>query len=100
VEPQIRYSAAKATITSVFFGAAMRDDNVAFDTQSNRATLKRSGGTRACCRTASIFRPWTNGAKEVRWQYARALYGLRLKRNRYSSNRIMAPTIDMIQPAT
>jgi len=27
-------------------------------------------------------------------------YAPRLKRNRYSSNRIMAPTTDMIQPAT
>src|SRR5438128_7112447 len=31
------YSAANAMITSVFFGAAMRNDNVAFATQSKRA---------------------------------------------------------------
>jgi hypothetical protein len=30
----------------------------------------------------------------------RGRYTPRLKRNRYSSNRIIAPTIDMIQPAT
>jgi hypothetical protein len=30
------YSAANATITSVFFGTAMENDNVAFATQSKR----------------------------------------------------------------
>ena len=48
--------------------------------------------------------------KEIRWQHASGSgqnaraplfpYAPRLKRNRYSSNRIMAPTTDMIQPAT
>ena len=37
VEPQITYNAANAMITSDLFGAAMRNDNVAFAAQSKRA---------------------------------------------------------------
>jgi len=92
-------------------GAAMRNDNVAFGSQSKRTRVKAFRGARAscplcpaCCRTASALRSWTHGGIKIRWlhasisgQDARAPYAPRLKRNRYSSNRTIAPMTDAIQ---
>jgi hypothetical protein len=47
-----------------------------------------------------LLAPGLTGQKRSAGRMPAFLYTPRLKNNRYSSNRIMAPTTDMIQPAT
>ena len=96
MEPQITYSAANAMITSVFFDAAMGNDNVAFVTQSNPRELivETFDVANALSMMKESVLATASTATLVRRPYVP-----RLKRNRYSSNRTIAPTTDMIQPA-
>jgi hypothetical protein len=69
--------------------------------------LKRSGERRHVAGQLLLPDPGLTGQKRSAGNMPAAAgrmpalpYAPRLKRNRYSSNRIMAPTTDMIQPAT